>query len=90
MLSLDVPTKWNLTYLMLDCALKYVRAFDMLEEDDGHYKIYFFFEADGNGKKPIGPCYLDWENVKTFVAFLGIFYEATLRFSRSLFVTSMS
>ena len=88
LLSLDVPTRWNSTYLMLDCALKFVRAFDRLEEEDGHYKLYFC-EADGNGKKPIGPPnYLDWENVKTFVKFLGIFYEVTLRFSGSLFVTS--
>ena len=73
---------------MLDCALKFVRAFDRLEEEDGHYKLYFY-EADGNGKKPIGPPnYLDWENVMTFVKFLSIFYEATLRFSGSLFVTS--
>ena len=44
---------------MLDCALKFVRAFDRLEEEDGHYKPYFC-EADGNGKKPIGPPnYLD-------------------------------
>ena len=68
---------------MLDCALKFVRAFDRLGETDGHYKLYFC-EADGNGKKPIGPPnYLDWENVKNFVKFLGIFYEATLRFSGS-------
>ena len=53
-----MPTRWNSTYLMLDCALK-VRAFDRLEEEDGHYKLYFY-EADGNGKKPIGPPnYLD-------------------------------
>ena len=60
--SLDVPTRWNSTYLMLVCALKFVRAFDRLEEEDGHYKI--------------------------FMKFLGIFYELTLRFSGSLFVTS--
>ena len=75
---------------MLDCALKFVRAFDRLEEEDEHYKLYFF-KADGNGKgkNPIGPPnYLDWENVKAFVKFLGIFYEATLRFSGSLIVTS--
>ncbi|KAL0016122.1 hypothetical protein SO802_003191 [Lithocarpus litseifolius] len=88
LLSLDVPTRWNSTSLMLDCTLKFVRAFDRLEKEDGHYKLYFC-EADGNRKKPIGPPnYLDWENVKTFMKFLGIFYEATLRFSVSLFITS--
>ena len=72
----------------LDCALKFVRGFYRLEEEDGHYKLYFC-EADGNGKKSIGPPnYLDWENVKTFVKFLCIFYDVTLRFSGSLFVTS--
>ena len=81
-------TRWNLTYLMLDCVLKIVRAFDMMEEEDGHYKLYFC-KVVGNGKKPIGPLnYLDWENVKTFVKFFGIFYKATLRFFGSLFVTS--
>ena len=80
LLSLDVPTRWNSTYLMLDCALKFVRAFDRLEEEDGHYKLYFC-EVDGNGKKPIGPPnYLDWENVKTFVKFLGIFMRQHLDF----------
>ena len=50
---------------------------------------FFFGEADGNGKNPIGPPnYLDWENIKTFVKFLGIFYESTLRFFGSLLVTS--
>ena len=81
-------TRWNSTYLMLDCALKFVRAFGRLEEEDGHYKL-FFCEADGNGKKPIGPPnYLDWKNSKTFVKLLDIFYEATLIFFWSLFVTS--
>ena len=81
LLSLNVPTMWNSTYLKLDYALKFVRAFDRLEEGDGHYKLYFY-EVDGNGKKPIGPPnYLDWENVKTFVKFLGIVFG-------SLFVTS--
>ena len=88
LLSLDVLTRWNSSYLMLDCALKFVKAFDRLEKEDGHYKLYFCV-ADGNGKKPIGPPnYFDWENVKTFVKFLGKFYEVTLRFFGLLFVTS--
>ena len=73
LLSLDVPTRWNSTYLMLDCALKFVRVLDKLEEEFRNYKLYFC-ETDGNGKKPIGPLsYLDWENIKTFVKVLSIF-----------------
>ena len=46
---------------MLDCTLKFVRAFDRLEKEDRHYKLYFC-EVDRNGKKHIGPPnYLDWE-----------------------------
>ena len=39
---------------MLDCALKFVRAFDTLEEEDGRYELYFC-EANGNEKKLISP-----------------------------------
>ena len=52
LLTLDVTTMWNSTYLMLDCALKFVRAFDRLEEEDENYKLYFC-EADGNGKNSL-------------------------------------
>ena len=52
LLFLDVPRRWNSTYLMLDYALKFVRAFDKLEEEYRNYKLYFC-EADGNGKKPL-------------------------------------
>ncbi|TXG73419.1 hypothetical protein EZV62_001998 [Acer yangbiense] len=38
---LDVPTKWNSTYLMLESALKLRKAFERLGEEDGHYVNYF-------------------------------------------------
>ena len=82
MLSLDVPTRRNSTYLMLDCALKFVRAFDTLEEEDGRYKLYFFFEAYGNGKKPILVLTILIGNMsRPLWHFFCIFYEVTLRFS---------
>jgi hypothetical protein len=44
-----------------------------------------------NGKKPKGsPRSLDWENARLLCKFLRLFYEATLRFSGSLIVTSNS
>lgn len=39
---LDVPTRWNSTFLMLDTALQLRKAFDrMAEEEDSKYRSYF-------------------------------------------------
>ena len=82
LLCLDVSTRWNSTYLMLESALKFVAAFERMKEDDRHFLRYF--EDPSRGP----PWFLDWENVRFFTKFLGMFYKATLRFSGSLFVTS--
>nr|KAJ0194586.1 hypothetical protein LSAT_V11C800395370 [Lactuca sativa] len=34
-ICLDVATRWNSTYFMLDRAIKYSDAFKLLEEEDG-------------------------------------------------------
>ena len=57
-------------------------AFERIEEDDEHFLRYF--EGPSNGP----PRFLDWENVRLFTKFLGMFYEAILRFFGSLFVTT--
>jgi hypothetical protein len=73
---LDVSTRWNSTYLMLDAAEKYKVAFDKLEDADAAYRD--FFDHD---ESP--PSDYDWENVRAFVKFLKYFYEATKVFSVS-------
>ncbi|XP_023921965.1 zinc finger BED domain-containing protein RICESLEEPER 1-like [Quercus suber] len=84
---LDVPIRWNSTYMMLENAEKFQRAFERLRVNDAQY-IHYFFD-DGNGKKILGPPdFEDWDNVKVFVKFLKLFYEVTLRFFGSLYVTS--
>ena len=77
-----MSTKWNSNYMMLESALKFVTAFEMVEEDNGHFLHYFEDPSSGP------PQFLDWENVKLFTKFLDMFYEATLRFSNSLSVTT--
>ena len=40
-IALDVPTRWNSTYMTLESALKFQKAFDRMEEDDENYLRYF-------------------------------------------------
>lgn len=81
LVPLDVETRWNSTYLMLQSALKFKEAFDNLNSKGGAYTRHL-------AKKHGAPTDNDWEAVKTFLPFLEIFYHATLKVSGSLHVTS--
>ncbi|XP_074328028.1 zinc finger BED domain-containing protein RICESLEEPER 2-like [Apium graveolens] len=87
-LVLDVQTRWNSTYLMLDVALKFEKAFTRYEDEDDKFLSYF--NEKENGKKRIGPppTSTDWQAASVFVKFLSTFYEITLKFSGTLHVTS--
>ena len=68
---------------MLESALKFKKAFERLEEEDGNYVSYFL--EDKSGKRKMGPPrFNDWETSRVFVKFLKKFYDATLKFSASL------
>jgi hypothetical protein len=60
---LDVATRWNSTYMMLDATDKFDVVFMRLEETDPKYLSYF--EIDSNGKqKYLGPPALeDWKRL---------------------------
>ncbi|XP_052209308.1 zinc finger BED domain-containing protein RICESLEEPER 2-like [Diospyros lotus] len=63
----DVPTRWNSTYLMLESALFYRRAFNHLEISDSNYKNC--------------PSQFEWDRVKKISSFLSVFYDITCVFS---------
>ena len=78
-LCLDVPTRWNSTYLMLHSACLYEKVFERFVDCDSA------FTADLGDEVPND---LDWVAVQQLVAFLKVFYEMTIRISGSLYVTS--
>ncbi|KAL0665850.1 hypothetical protein Bca4012_028554 [Brassica carinata] len=86
-LPLDVKTRWNATYLMLEQALKFKVAFEKMEAEDKPYNDYFNQIVDG--QKRVGPpSKEDWEAVDRLVQFLIIFYQATLTLSATNHVTA--
>jgi hypothetical protein len=85
LLCLNVPTRWNFTFKMLEGAEKCQSVFELIEEYDGHYVSSLFDEK--NAKNDLGPNYDDWARIRIFLKFLKLFYEATMRLSGSLYVT---
>ncbi|XP_061346161.1 zinc finger BED domain-containing protein RICESLEEPER 2-like, partial [Gastrolobium bilobum] len=62
-LCLDVPTRWNSTYLMLDSALIYQCVFSILEFNDRNYKYC--------------PSLDEWDRGEKLKGFLKPFYDIT-------------
>lgn len=59
--SVDVPTRWNLRYLMLKLALPYQKVFDQLLVQDPNYVNC--------------PTSQEWEEIATMQDFLSIFHS---------------
>ncbi|KAI4318084.1 hypothetical protein L6164_025892 [Bauhinia variegata] len=60
--------------------MKFEKAFARLEDDDMSYLASFGHDYPPNSD--------DWKCARVFTRFLKIFYDATLSFSSSLYVTS--
>ncbi|KAL0724593.1 hypothetical protein Bca4012_039192 [Brassica carinata] len=77
-ICLDVETRWNSTYLMLESAIKVRKAFDLLELKDRVYRQ----------EMASLPSHVDWSYAEGLVPFLQSFYETTVKISGSLYITS--
>ena len=86
LLCLDVPTRWNSTYLMLEIAENFEKVVLQMDFKDDGYSSYFRTKEDSGGLA--SPYVSDFQNCRAFVTFLRLFYNATKKFSGSLYVTS--
>ena len=86
LLCLDLPTRWNLTYLMLEIAENFEKVFVQIDFEDDGYSSYFRTKEDSGGLG--SPCMSDFQSCRAFMTFLRLFYNAMKTFSNSLYVTS--
>lgn len=81
LVCLDVETRWNSTYLMLESALKFEKAFSNMEFRDSKYAQEL---SKGKGL----PTSEDWNYARRFLPFLKLFFDTTIKVSSSSYVTS--
>ena len=79
---LEVETRWNSTYLMLEESLRYKDSFVLLDMQD---KKFCAQMAKSNGGVPLED---DWEYSRYVLPFLKMFYDSTMHISGSSYVTS--
>uniref|UniRef100_A0A3Q7JK04 BED-type domain-containing protein n=1 Tax=Solanum lycopersicum TaxID=4081 RepID=A0A3Q7JK04_SOLLC len=87
-LCLDVPTRWNSTYMMLKRVIEYEGAIvEYADRDIGltlHLKFVDMVDKNSTGTLLSS----DWEGIKRITKFLEMFFNLTLKISGSRYVTS--
>ncbi|XP_021715946.1 zinc finger BED domain-containing protein RICESLEEPER 2-like [Chenopodium quinoa] len=73
-LQQDIPTRWNSTYMMLDCALHFKKALIHFQKVDANYVHC--------------PSVEEWGRVEKICKFLKVFHDVTLAFSGTKYPTS--
>ncbi|WVZ70874.1 hypothetical protein U9M48_019504 [Paspalum notatum var. saurae] len=72
--NIDISTRWNSTYLMLETCLELKRAFESLDEQDPEYTY--------------APAPEEWEKARSLCGLLKTFFDATVVVSGSCYPTA--
>ena len=72
LLCLDVPIRWNSTYLMLETTEKFEKVFLQMDFEDDGYSSYFRTKEDSGGLG--SPCMSDFQNCRASVTFLRLLF----------------
>ncbi|CAM8900102.1 unnamed protein product [Rhodiola kirilowii] len=83
-IPMDVPTRWNSTYKILEGAFKYKVVFSRMNDEDVNFRAYFNEEVkkDGMFVKRMGPpMEEDWLDAQAFTLFLKRFSDSTIKLS---------
>jgi hypothetical protein len=83
-LKLDIPTRWNSTYLMLKATIVYEKVFTRLANEDMSYVIDLSESRDEIGCQDE----FDWQNAKKMAAFLEHFHDLIVHVSTTLNISS--
>jgi hypothetical protein len=83
-LKLDIPTRWNSTYLMFKATIVYEKVYARLADEDMSYVIDLSESRDGVGH----PDEFDWQNAKKMADFLEHFHDLTIHVSTTLNISS--
>ncbi|CAN1759127.1 Zinc finger BED domain-containing protein RICESLEEPER 2 [Linum perenne] len=84
-LPFDEPTNWRSTYLMLESACKFEKAFNQFASMDPRYEVDPVLSGSGRIRRPDET---DWGNVTRLVKFLEQLHKLTLKVSGSLYTRS--
>uniref|UniRef100_A0A3Q7HA57 hAT-like transposase RNase-H fold domain-containing protein n=1 Tax=Solanum lycopersicum TaxID=4081 RepID=A0A3Q7HA57_SOLLC len=87
LLSLDVPTRWNFTYLMLDTTGKFEKAFERFDLYNGNFNSFLATDVYEDGSIAGSIQYEYRANMRNVTKFLEKIYELTLKVSGSRYIT---